>query len=137
MASANSRANSAFTGAERLLEPGVIDQARLAWRLFRDPRVPAIKNAVPAIAALYLLSPVDVLPDFLVGIGQIDDLGLLIAFLIATIKLLPKLAPADVVAEHRADLFGAQPGSGRRSAGAPARSEAQSDVIEGRFSVRK
>jgi len=131
MATADTRANSAFTGAERLLEPGMMDQARLAWRLFRDPRVSWIKNAVPAIAALYLLSPVDLAPDFLPGIGQIDDLGLLIAFLIATIKLLPRLAPADVVEEHRSDLFG-----GRRPGRGPA-AEARPDVIEGRFTVRQ
>lgn len=128
----HSRANAAFNGAEQLLDPGMVDQARLAWRLFRDPRVSWIKNAVPALAALYLLSPVDLAPDFLPGIGQVDDLGLLIAFMIATIKLLPRLAPAEVVEEHRADLFGgkAQPGRQRPPDSSP-------DVIEGRFTVRQ
>lgn len=46
---------------------------------------PLVKRILPlAFVAIYLLSPVDVVPDFLVGLGWIDDLilvGLLIWFL--------------------------------------------------------
>lgn len=104
------REHHPLAGAERLLEPGVVDQVRLAWRLLRDPRVPWIKNVLPAFAALYLLSPIDVVPDLFVGLGQIDDVGIAIGLALATIRLLPKLAPPEVVAEHLADLRGRAPG---------------------------
>ena len=38
----------------------LLTDARLAWRLVREPRVPAACKAVPVLAALYLLSPIDV-----------------------------------------------------------------------------
>ena len=92
-------------GAGVLLQPGAIDQARLAWRLFRDPRVaPRLKLAVPALTALYVLSPVDLLPDFLLGLGQVDDVGAIGLALLVLIRLVPRLAPAEVVEEHRAAM---------------------------------
>lgn len=100
------RSRSPFAGADRLLRPGTLEQIRLGWRLLRDPRVPWIKNALPAFAALYLLSPIDPIPDFLLGIGQVDDLGILIAMAIASVRLLPRLAPVGVVEEHLAEIRG-------------------------------
>ena len=56
-----------------LLDRGIRDQLRLGWRLLRDERVSALKFALPALLALYLVSPVDVIPDILLGPGQMDD----------------------------------------------------------------
>ncbi len=118
---ASTQARSPLSGAERLAEPGAIDQARLAWRLMRDSRVSAVKYALPFLAALYFFSPIDPIPDFLLGIGQMDDLGVIVALALATMRLLPKVAPGYVVAEHRADLGGqataydAPPPSGREN----------------------
>lgn len=80
-----------------------VQHARLVWRLLRDRRVPlAAKLAVPAAIAA-LVSPVDVIPDLLVGLlglGVVDDLALL---LIAA-RLVMAMAPPEVVAEHLARL---------------------------------
>lgn len=46
--------------------------------------------------AIYLLSPLDLIPDFLPVIGQLDDFGLLLMALSAFIRL----APDDVVHEY-------------------------------------
>lgn len=52
------------------------DIIALFYRLFRDHRVPIkIKIIVGAVIA-YLASPIDILPDFLPFIGQIDDIAL-------------------------------------------------------------
>lgn len=103
------RAGQALKSANVLLEPGGIDNLRLTWRLVRDARVaPAYKLLVPLAVLLYLLSPIDLIPDFLLGIGQIDDLGLIGMALLITFRLLPRLSPADVVDQHRIDL-GLQP----------------------------
>jgi uncharacterized membrane protein YkvA (DUF1232 family) len=46
---------------------------RLLWRLMRDPRVPARSKALLFMIAGYLASPIDVLPDMIPGLGQVDD----------------------------------------------------------------
>ena len=50
------RTTTAFAGAGALLDRGIRDQLRLGWRLLRDERVPALKLALPALLALYLVS---------------------------------------------------------------------------------
>jgi uncharacterized membrane protein YkvA (DUF1232 family) len=86
---------------------GTIERSRLSLRLLRDPRVPTwTKAALPIIAALYLFLPIDLIPDFILGLGQIDDVSVLGIALFAMTKLLPKLAPADIVDEHLSDLRG-------------------------------
>jgi uncharacterized membrane protein YkvA (DUF1232 family) len=74
----------------------VARQARLAWRLFWDRRVPLWTKLVPTAALGYILFPLDILQDFVVGVGQLDDLAVL---LLGT-KLFIELAPPDVVREH-------------------------------------
>ena len=106
-------------GPGRLLEPGLWDQLRLGWRLFRDPRVASrLKVIVPLLAGVYLLSPIDILPDLFLGVGQVDDLGIVGIALLVLARLLPRLAPSDVVEEHRRAMgLGTQPtGSGRSGA---------------------
>lgn len=71
-------------------------QVQLAWRLFVDPRVPWITKIIPPAALIYILSPIDILPDLSLGLGQLDDL----AILLLGIKLFIELAPAEVVREH-------------------------------------
>ena len=94
------RSTTAFAGTSALLDRGVRDQLRLAWRLLRDERVSALKFALPALVALYVLSPIDSIPDFFLGLGQIDDLGAITAGVLILARLIPRLAPGHVVDEH-------------------------------------
>jgi uncharacterized membrane protein YkvA (DUF1232 family) len=82
-------------------------ELRLAWRLMREPRVPRLAKAVPMLALLYVLSPVDFIPDILPVLGQIDDLGILIM----SAKLFLRLCPPAATAFHAAAIT-----SGRRYA---------------------
>ncbi len=50
--------------------PACVTTAR---RLRRDPRVPRRVKVAVAIAALWVLSPVDLIPEFLPIIGPLDD----------------------------------------------------------------
>lgn len=69
---------------------------RLFSRLLADTRVsPGAKLLVAGILA-YVILPTDLLPDFLVGVGQLDDL----AVILAGLKLFLKLCPPQVVQEH-------------------------------------
>ncbi|MDQ3412268.1 MAG: DUF1232 domain-containing protein [Chloroflexota bacterium] len=82
-----------------------MDNLRLTWRLARDRRVaPVYKLLVPIAILLYVISPIDLIPDFLLGIGQVDDLGLIGIALMITFRLLPRLAPAAVVNQHLAEM---------------------------------
>lgn len=125
----------AFGGAEALLEPGTWDRLRLTWRLFHDPRVASrVKLVVPVLAGLYLLSPVDLVPDFLLGIGQVDDLGVIGVALLVMTRLVPRLATPAVVEEHLAAM-----GLRRaRGAGETGRDqERAAPVVDARFRVRE
>lgn len=62
----------------------------------RDPRVPWLAKGVLALLAVYLLCPIDLIPDFLPIIGSLDDV--LIAA--GALALVARLVPADVWREH-------------------------------------
>lgn len=52
------------------------DVAALFFRLFKDKRVPIKTKVAVGGIATYLISPVDIMPDFIPFIGKIDDLAL-------------------------------------------------------------
>lgn len=45
----------------------------LVRRLRRDPRVPRVAKVVVVLAGLWVLSPIDLVPEFLPVIGPLDD----------------------------------------------------------------
>ena len=51
---------------------------RLLWGLARDPRVAVVDKLLVVGAAIYIVSPIDVIPDFIPFLGQVDDLYLLV-----------------------------------------------------------
>jgi uncharacterized membrane protein YkvA (DUF1232 family) len=65
----------------RRLPPGLLrdlasfvpDCVTTVRRLRRDPRVPRRAKVVVALAGLWLVSPIDLLPEFLPVIGPLDD----------------------------------------------------------------
>ncbi len=50
------------------------DLIRLVTRLAGDPVLPRAAKIALAAAALYLISPVDLIPDFIPFLGYVDDL---------------------------------------------------------------
>ncbi len=65
-------------------------QGMLVVRLLRDPRVPVWPKALLALVLVYLLSPVDLIPDFAVpGLGYVDDLLLLFLAQRAFVRFCP------------------------------------------------
>jgi uncharacterized membrane protein YkvA (DUF1232 family) len=69
----------------------VWQQARLVYYLLRDPEVPFYLKLVPFTAVLYLLWPVDFLPDVFIGLGQLDDLTALLVGAKVFIEMTPPL----------------------------------------------
>jgi uncharacterized membrane protein YkvA (DUF1232 family) len=80
----------------------IVRQARLAWRLMLDPRVPLwVKTIVPT-SLVYLIVPIDFVPDVIPGQGQLDDL----AVIVIGVKLFIELCPTEIVREHMQELLG-------------------------------
>lgn len=69
---------------------------RLFSRLIKDPRVSTSPKLVVAGILAYVILPTDLLPDFLIGVGQMDDL----AVILGGLKLFLRLCPSEVVQEH-------------------------------------
>ena len=98
-----------FVGHPAVLRAGglmaVLRQARLTFRLLRDERVPvAAKLLVPGALA-YLISPLDLVPDLIPLLGQVDDIGLVLLAVAAFVKM----CPSHIVSEHEAALDGREP----------------------------
>ena len=69
---------------------------KLLVRLFKDPRVPTAEKALVAGAIVYVISPIDLLPDLIPFIGQVDDIYLVSLTLL---RLLSRSGD-DVLREH-------------------------------------
>lgn len=76
-----------------LLLPNLL---RLLVRLVRDPRVSRADKVILGGTILYVIAPLDFIPDMIPFIGQIDD-SYLVA--ISLLRLLTR-ADAKIVAEH-------------------------------------
>src|SRR5512135_2539694 len=106
---------------------------RIAWRLLWDNRVPASAKLVPILTILYVLSPIDLIPDVFVGLGQLDDL----AILLLGIRLFIAVSPKDIVSRIRAEIEGQPPDDGWTVTGNPPRdsdqppSSASDEIIDG------
>ncbi len=79
-----------------------IRELKLLRRLLLDRRVPLWQKAIPVAAALYLVSPLDLIPDVLPVAGQLDDL----AVLAGSLRLFRSLVPAALIEEHLAHIDG-------------------------------
>jgi uncharacterized membrane protein YkvA (DUF1232 family) len=63
----------------------------------KDPRVPWYAKLLMALIIGYAISPIDLIPDFIPIIGQIDDLIIVPAGIALVIKMIPK----SVMDEYR------------------------------------
>src|SRR3954452_6895228 len=79
----------------------LLSRGRLVWRLMNDARVPPwIKIGIPLVVLVYFIAPIDLIPDFILGLGQLDDFGVLLLGM----SLIIRLSPQYVVDEHRRAL---------------------------------
>ena len=85
-----------FTGRGGQVLRHVPSFAKLYWRLFRDRRVSLLPKALLVLLAIYLLSPLDFVPELIPVVGAVDDLVLGAGGL----WLFVRLCPPPVVREH-------------------------------------
>lgn len=75
----------------------LLHSGQLAWRLISDRRVSWSLKLIPILALVYFVSPIDLLPDFLIpGLGSLDDL----AIIAIALRYFIRLAPPELVREH-------------------------------------
>jgi len=91
----------------------LVSHVRVTLRLLREPRVPLLLKLIPVLAAGYVISPLDFVPDVFPIVGQLDDLGIIFVALEAFLRI----TPADVVDYHRSAVaegrrFGPMPPGG-------------------------
>jgi uncharacterized membrane protein YkvA (DUF1232 family) len=70
--------------------------ARRLWLALRHPASPTWLKWAVAGLALYLVSPVDLLPDFIPPLGMVDDLVLIPLAIRALLNRLPPNVRADI-----------------------------------------
>ncbi len=70
--------------------------ARMLWLALRHPLQPRWLKPVLALVAIYLISPVDLIPDFIPFLGVVDDIVLVPLAMHAILKRLPAAVRADI-----------------------------------------
>jgi len=88
----------------------LLTHLRLAIRLMRDPSVPVLMKLLPMLTVLYVVFPLDFVPDVLPVIGQLDDLGIVLL----GVGTFVGICPAGVTEHHRDALANGRPYSPAR-----------------------
>ena len=65
-------------------------EAKMVWALLRDPATPPAAKLVAILGLVYLVSPIDLIPDFVPILGWLDDGVVLAALLALAYKMLPR-----------------------------------------------
>lgn len=72
-------------------------QVALFSRLLRDARVPVVAKVTLVGAVVYAVSPLDLIPDWIPVLGELDDLGVALW----AINFFLGQVPLDALAEHQ------------------------------------
>ena len=76
-------------------------QVFVLWLASRDPRTPWTAKLLAACVVAYAFSPIDLIPDFIPVLGQLDDLVLVPLGFLLVLRLVPEAVLAD--ARERAE----------------------------------
>jgi uncharacterized membrane protein YkvA (DUF1232 family) len=74
--------------------------ARLLWALASDPRVPTSRKALLGLAGAYIVSPFDLVPDWMPLLGAVDD----VAVMMLAVDVFLEGLPEGLVAEKLVEL---------------------------------
>jgi uncharacterized membrane protein YkvA (DUF1232 family) len=60
------------------------------WKLFKHPQAPRGAKLVAVVVLAYVLSPIDLIPDFIPILGQLDDLVIVPLGVALVVRLTPR-----------------------------------------------
>ncbi|MCO5204722.1 MAG: YkvA family protein [Anaerolineae bacterium] len=83
----------------------MVRDMKLAFWLFQQREVSLLAKAVPVLVLAYTLAPLDLIPDFIPILGQLDD----IALIMLGVRFFLRLAPPQVVGRYEANRRGLMP----------------------------
>ena len=75
------------------------DDVVAIWIAARDSRVPWYAKVVAGAVAAYAISPIDLIPDFIPVLGYVDDLIIVPAGILLSVRLIP----GELMREFRAE----------------------------------
>ena len=84
--------------------PACVTTAR---RLRKDPRVPTRVKIAVAFAGLWVLSPIDLIPEFLPVIGPLDDVVVVALALRYAARHIPPEALIEAIERYRVTVLAA------------------------------
>jgi uncharacterized membrane protein YkvA (DUF1232 family) len=87
--------------------------ARRLWFALRHPAAPRWLKPATALLLLYLVSPLDLVPDALPVVGLVDDLVLLPLAVRWMLSMLPAALRGEIHQRFGASAGGPPPGAGR------------------------
>lgn len=64
-------------------------EAKMVWLMLTNAQVPTKAKLIALAGVAYLISPIDIIPDFLLGVGWLDDFAIVSGFLWLAYKFLP------------------------------------------------
>ena len=105
----------------------IIRDLRRTWQLFWDPAVPWWPKVIPLLSLAYLVWPLEFVPDAILGLGQLDDLGVILL----GAKLFVAVCASDLV-QRRVALVRRQQ---TFAEGASGTDDAADDVIDTTYRV--
>jgi uncharacterized membrane protein YkvA (DUF1232 family) len=69
------------------------------WRMAKDPRTPKAVRWLIYTGLIYTFSPIDLMPDYVPGLGLLDDAAVLPGLITLAMMMVPK----EVKKEHNAE----------------------------------
>lgn len=66
---------------DRVKLPGLLKEIWIALKYVLDPKVPLSGKIWIIFSLLYLISPIDIVPDPIFGVGAIDDIAIILLIL--------------------------------------------------------
>ena len=74
---------------------------RLSWRLMKDPQVPLRGKIIVILVTLYVISPIDLIPEIMIPhLGFAEDF----LFFLLAIQYMIRVAPLDIVTRHAREI---------------------------------
>jgi uncharacterized membrane protein YkvA (DUF1232 family) len=79
----------------KCIQQRIVREARFYRRVATHPRVPLASRLLLGAALAYLVSPVDLIPDWIPVLGQLDDLLIVPALVFLALQFIPRPVLAE------------------------------------------